>query len=142
VTGPCGFEHKGDAECEALADDFLVTVVRKGRRNAEVMLYVNVERYVGPGVYKAPNDMFVGVKDGSTIYRWLSNDFEVTVNPGSKSITFRDVRLEPELPLLGCTGPQTNFQCDERGDDPKHMASLTIASGTIACRPGASPGNR
>jgi hypothetical protein len=140
VTGPCGFEHKGDAECEALADDFLVTVVRKGRRNAEVMLYVNVERYVGPGVYKAPNDMFDGVKDGSTIYRWLSNDFEVTA--GSKSITFRDVRLEPELPLLGCTGPQTNFQCDERGDDPKHMASLTIASGTIACRPGASPGNR
>ena len=109
-------------------------MVRKAKNAAEVMLYVNVERYVGPGHYKAPNDIFVSVKDGSTIYKWLSNTIQVTVGPGSKYVTLRDVRLDPELVLIGCTGPQNNYQCDGRGDQPKHMETITIVSGTIYCK--------
>jgi len=137
VTGPCAFEHKGEAECEAEFDDLLITVVRKAKNAAELMLYINVERYVGAGNYKAPNDMFVSLKDGAKIYRWYSNDFEVTVGPQSKYVTVRDVRLEPELVLVGCTGPQTNYQCDGRSEnEPKHMETITTVSGTIYCRPG------
>jgi hypothetical protein len=135
VTGPCGFDHKGDAECEAAGDDLLVTVVRKGRNDSELMLFVNVERYVGPGKYRAPNDLFVSLKEGSKIYRWYSNRFVATVGPESKSVTVTDVRLEPQLLLVGCTGPQTNYQCDGRGDEPRLMETFTTVTGTIACKP-------
>jgi len=134
VTGPCAFQHKGEAHCEKDGDDFYVTVWRKARNSAEVMLFINVERFVGPGTYKPPNDIWVSLKDGSTIYRWSSNDYEVTVGPGSKYVTFKDARLEPELVLIGCTGPQTNYQCDGRGDEPRHMASSSTVSGRIYCK--------
>jgi hypothetical protein len=137
VTGPCAFEHKGEAECEWTGDDLLATVLRKARNGAEVMFHVNVERYVGPGKYKAPNDVLVSLKDGSKIYRWSTNEFELTVGPESRYVVLRDVRLDPELVLIGCTGPQWNFQCDGRGDEPEHMKTLSIATGTIYCRPGS-----
>lgn len=134
VTGPCAFEYKGVAECESAHDDFMVTVARKAKNGAELMLHINVERYIGPGKYKSPNDVFVGLKDGTKIYRWFSNDFEVTVGPQSRSVTLRDVRLAPELVLVGCTGPQTNYQCDGRGDEPMHMKTAATVSGTIYCK--------
>src|SRR5688572_2071171 len=59
---------------------------------------------------------FLSLKDGEKIYRWWSNSHEVTVGPESKFVTLHNVRLEPELVLVGCTGPQTNYQCDGRGD--------------------------
>jgi hypothetical protein len=138
VTGPCAFEHKGAAACEPVGDDFYVTIVRKAKNAAELMFFVNVERYVGPGNYKAPNDVLVSVKDGSKIYRWWTNQYEVTVGPGSKYVTLKDVRLDPELVLVGCTGSQLNFQCDGRGDEPGQMESAPIATGTIYCKPGGA----
>lgn len=134
VTGPCGFEHTGEADCQADGDDMMLVVARKAKKGAEVMLYVNVERYVGPGVYKAPNDLWVSHKDGSKIYRWWSNKFEVTVGPESKYVTLNDVHLEPELLLVGCTGPQTNYQCDGRGDEPRLMETSTTVTGTLYCK--------
>jgi hypothetical protein len=136
VMGPCAFEHKGEAVCDASGDDLLVTVVRKARNGAELLFFVNVERYVGAGHYKAPNDVLVSLKDGTKIYRWWTNQSEVTVGPGSRFVTLKDVRLEPELVLVGCTGPQLNYQCDGRGDEPELMETSTIATGTIYCKPG------
>jgi hypothetical protein len=136
VTGPCAFEYKGEADCEAVGDDLLVTLTRPAKGGAELMFHVNVERYVGPGKYKPPNDVFVSLKDGSKIYRWWTNEYEVTVGPKSKFVTLRNVQLEPELVLVGCTGPQTNYQCDGRGDEPDHMGTLSSATGTIYCKPG------
>lgn len=91
--------------CDAEGDDFLVTAVRAGKDSAELILYLNVERFVGPRTYKPPNDMYVSLKVGSKIYRWSTNEYEATVGPGSKSVTFKDVRLEAEPVLIGCTGP-------------------------------------
>jgi hypothetical protein len=136
VTGPCAFTHTADAECDAEGDDFLVTVVRRGRNSAELVLFLNIERFVGPRTYKAPNDMWLSLKAGSNIYRWSTNDYVATVGPGSKSVTFKEVRLEPEPLLVDCTGPQTNYQCDGRGSDTNLDASMTIVSGTIHCKPG------
>ena len=137
VTGPCAFEHKGEAECEWTGDDLLATVTRKTKNGAEVMFFVNVERYVGPGKYKAPNDVLVSLKEGSKIYRWSTNEFELTVGPDSRYVTLHDVRLDPELVLVGCTGPQSNFQCDGRGDEPQLMKSVSLATGTIYCKAGS-----
>ena len=138
VKGPCAFEHRAEADCEYTGDDFYVTVVRKARNGAELVFHVNVERYVGPGKYKAPNDVLVSLKDGSKIYRWWTNEFGVTVGPGSRYVSLHEVRLEPELVLIGCTGPQMNFQCDGRGDEPKHMETITIATGAIYCKAGGA----
>ena len=134
VTGPCAFEHTGEAECEWEGDDFPVTATRKAKNSAEIVLFVNVERFVGPRTYKPPNDLYVSLKVGSKIYRWSTNNYEATVGPGSKFVTFKDVKLEAEPVLVGCTGPQTNYQCDGRGDDPKHEASMSVVSGTIYCK--------
>ncbi len=136
MTGPCAFEHKGEAECEAEFDDLLVTVFRPAKNAAEVMLFINIERYVGPRTYKGHNDMRVSVKDGSKIYRWTTAEFEATVGPGSKFLTFKNVRLDPEPVLIGCTGPQTNFQCDGRGDEDEIMRTITTVSGTLYCKGG------
>ena len=138
ATGPCAFEHRGEAVCEYTGDDFYVTVVRKARNGAELVFYVNVERYVGPGKYKAPNDVLVSLQDGSKIYRWWTNEFEVTVGPESRYVSLHEVRLEPELVLIGCTGPQLNFQCDGRGAESKNMETISIATGAIYCKAGGA----
>ena len=138
ATGPCAFEHKGEAECEAVGDDLYVTVIRKAKKAAELMFFVNVERFVGPGKYKAPNDVLISLKDGSKIYRWWTNQTEVIVGPESRYVTLRDVRLEPELVLIGCTGPQSNFQCDGRSDDLAIMETTSTVSGTIYCKTGGA----
>jgi len=135
VTGPCAFEHKGKADCDAEGDDMYLTVARKGRNGSEVMLFVNVERYVGPGEYKAPNDVWVSLKTGDKIYRWWSNKLAVTVGPDSKYVTVNNALLDPELMLIGCTGPQTNYQCDGRSiDETQHMQTATTVTGTIYCK--------
>jgi hypothetical protein len=121
-----------------LADDFTITVTRKAKDGAEVVLFLNVERYVGPGQYKPPNDIFVGLKVGTKMYRWWSNAFDVTVGPESKSVTLHNVYLQPELVLVGCEGPQTNYQCDGRGDEPEHMKTFAYVSGTIYCKAGVA----
>lgn len=136
VTGPCAFEYTDQADCVAEFDDLSLTGTREAKNGAQLMVYLNVERYVGAGRYKAPNDIFVSLKDKNRIYRWSGNDFEVTVGPGSKTVTVHNALLTPELLLVGCSGPQTNYQCDGRGDDPGHMASVTTVSGTISCKGG------
>ena len=136
ITGPCAVDITGEALCEAEFDDMTAIVTRKAKNGAELMLFINVERYAGAGTYKAPNDIFVGLKDKTTMYRWASNDFEATIGPGSRFVTLNNVKLEPELPLIKCTGPQTNYQCDDRGNDPGHMASITTVSGTLYCKGG------
>ena len=140
VTGPCAFEHTGEAVCDAEFDDLLVSLIRPGRNSTELMFFINVERYVGPRIYKPPIDMWVSLKDGSKMYRWSTNRYEATVGPASAYVSFKDVRLEPEEILTGCTGPQTNYQCDGREDNAAFMATSAIANGTVYCR--VAPGAR
>ena len=87
VTGPCGLDFTGDAECDTEFDDMMLIARRKAKNGAELVIYINVERYVGAGHYKAPNDIYVSVKDKGTIYRWSTNDFEATIGPGSRFLS-------------------------------------------------------
>ena len=137
VAGPCAADWTVEADCENEIDDLTFTSRRKTKDGAEMVVYINVERYAGAGHYKAPNDMYVSVMHKNTIYRWSGNDFQATIGPGSKYVTVDDVKLEPELLLVGCTGLQTNYQCDGRGDDPGLRASMTTVSGTLYCKPAA-----
>ena len=136
VTGPCGFQYKGEAECNTELDDMQMMVKRPAKNGGELLLYVNIERYVGAGRYKPPNDLYVSLMSGRKIYRWSSNDYSVVVAPGSAYVVFDNVVLEPELPLEGCTGPQWNYQCDGRGHNPLHMATTATVTGTLYCKAG------
>ncbi len=140
ATGPCAFELTGEATCSAEYDDLLLEVARPGaKKGTELMFFINVERYVGPKLYKPPNDMWVSLKDGAKMYRWSTNQYEATVGPGSKYVTFKDVRLEAEPILTGCVGPQTNYQCDGRDEDNRFMTTTAIVSGTIYCKKAPPP---
>ena len=53
MTGPCAFEHKGEAECEAEFDDFH----HRGAQSEEcfeLMLYINVGDTSAPATTRLP----------------------------------------------------------------------------------------
>ena len=132
VAGPCAFEHRDTASCESLFDDFLVTMTRKGAQGATLMVFINVEGYHGPDSYTAAQ-MFVGLQDKTSIYRWSSEDVNITVGEGEKFTLLPPTRLAAEPVLVNCTGPMNNFQCEGRGDAEAFERTITTVSGRLQC---------
>lgn len=135
VTGPCEFEHHGEVACEAAGDDFLVTMSRPGARGSTVMVFINVEKYKGPGDYDGAQ-MFLGVQDKKNIYRWSSEELKITVGEGERFTTLPRTPLPAEPVLVECTGPMTNYQCAGRGEDAAMEATVAVVSGTLQCGKG------
>ena len=135
VTGPCAFQHRGAVTCEALADDFYISMSRKALRGATLMVYINVENYKGPGSY-TDAQIFVGVQDKTSIYRWSSDTLAITVGPDEEFAVLPTTRLDAEPVLIGCTGPMTNFQCGGRGDAAGFESTTEVVSGTLRCEGG------
>src|SRR5262249_54565932 len=135
ATGPCTFRHKGAASCESLGDDFYISFSRKALGAATLMVYINVEQYKGPGSYTRA-EMFVGVQDKTSIYRWSSDTVNITVGPNEEFATLPTTRLEAEPVLVECTGPMTNFQCNGRGDAEGLEGTIAVLSGTLRCEGG------
>lgn len=135
VTGPCAFQHRGRVSCEARADDFYVSLSRKAARGATLMVYINVEKYHGPGSYDGA-EMFVGVQDKTSIYRWSGDRLTITVGPGEGFVVLPTTRLDAEPILIDCTGPMTNFQCGGRGDAEALLTTTEVVSGTLWCEGG------
>ncbi len=135
VTGPCAFQHRGAVSCEPIADDFYISMSRKAARGATLMVYINVEKYHGPGSYDGAQ-MFVGVQDKTSIYRWSSDTIAITVGPGEEFAVLPTTRLDAEPVLIDCTGPMTNFQCGGRGDAPAFESTTEVVSGTLRCEGG------
>ena len=102
--GACAFEHNGPAHCEVLQDDLYVTLSRAANEGAVVTLYVNVERYQGPGPYEAA-EVQLTVQDRGSLFRWSSAGARVTVEPGEASVSFDRLPLSPE--------PGTSTEGDE-----------------------------
>ena len=102
ANGPCGFEHRGAASCESLPDDFIVALTRKALHGSTLVIFLNVERYHGPGAYDGAQ-MFETVQSGTGIHRWSSDSVHATVGPGEAFVTFPETRLEEEPMLMGCT---------------------------------------
>ena len=80
-----------------------------------LMIYINVENYHGPDTYKRAQ-MFLGLQDKTSIYRWSSDIVAITVGAGEEFVTLPATRLDAEPILVDCTGPMTNFQCSGRGE--------------------------
>jgi len=136
VTGPCAFQHRARVNCEARHDDFYVSLSRKAARGATLMVYINVEKYHGPGSYDGA-EMFVGVQDKTSIYRWSGDRLAITVGPGEEFVVLPTTRLDAEPILIDCTGPMTNFQCGGRGDAEALLGTTEVVSGTLWCEGGA-----
>lgn len=133
VTGPCTFQHRGSVDCESTADDFIVTMSRKAARGATLMVYINVEKYHGPGSYDGAQ-MFVGVQDKTAIYRWSSDEVAITVGPDEAFATLPTTKIDAEAQLTGCTGPMTNYQCGGYGSTSKILDTTEVVSGTLSCK--------
>jgi hypothetical protein len=132
VTGPCAFEHRSAVSCEATADDFLVTMSRAGADGSTVMIFINVEKYAGPGTYDG-GQMFLGVQDKKNIYRWSSDTVAATVGPEGASVTLPITRLEAEPLFVNCSGPMTNFQCEDRDVSTALDGTVEVVGGTFTC---------
>ncbi len=132
AAGPCTFKHRGAVACEALGDDFLVTLSRKAAGGATLMVYINVEHYHGPGDYSGAQ-IFLGLQDKFNIYRWSSDKLSITVGSGQESVTLPATSLEAEPMFTNCTGPITNFQCEGRGFADEFLKTREVVSGTLRC---------
>jgi hypothetical protein len=132
AAGPCAFKHRGAVACEALDDDFLVTLSRKAAGGATLMVYINVEQYHGPGDYRDAQ-IFLGLQDKFNIYRWSSDKLNITVGSGQQFVTLPATSLEAEPSFTNCTGPITNFQCEGRGFADEFLKTRVVVSGTLQC---------
>jgi hypothetical protein len=131
AAGPCAFKHRGVVACEALGDDFLVTLTRKAG-GATLTVYINVEHYHGPGDYRDAQ-IYLGLQDKFNIYRWSSDKLNITVGSGQQSVTFPATSLEAEPLFTNCTGPITNFQCQGRQFEADFLKTREVVSGTLRC---------
>jgi hypothetical protein len=134
VTGPCAFEHRGTFSCEALHDDFYISASRKATGRASLMVYINVERYKGPGTYQGA-EMFIGLQDATSINRWSSDQVSITIGPEEAYAVLPTTNLEAEPLLVDCSGPQTNYQCGGRSDTAPINGTFEVAAGTLQCAP-------
>ena len=132
VSGPCSFEHRGTFACEAIHDDFIISASRKAAGGASLMIYINVERYKGPGSYEGA-EMFVGVQDATSIHRWSSDQVSITVGAAEAFAILPRTHLEAEPLLVDCSGPQTNYQCGGRSDTAPINGTVEIIAGTLRC---------
>jgi hypothetical protein len=132
VSGPCTFEHRAAVSCESMHDDFILTASREAARGATLMVYINVEKYKGPGSYENA-EMFVGVQDETSIYRWSSDRVSITIGPDEAFAILPATRLDAEPLLVDCTGPQTNYQCGGRSDTSPINGTTEVVAGTLRC---------
>ncbi len=87
-------------KCSATKDDFYIEAKRPAARDATLLVYVNVERYHGPGSYDKA-EMLVGVQDPAFNFRWFSDTVRITVGEGEKFVELEPARLEPLPPVEG-----------------------------------------
>ena len=136
VSGPCAFRHQGAFNCERIHDDFYISMSRKAANGSTLMVFINVEKFNGPGDYKNA-EMYLSVQDRSSIYRWSSQDVALTIGPGEAFAMLPTTRLEAEPVLVGCTGPMTNYQCSGRGELEALLGTAEVLSGKMHCEGGA-----
>ena len=139
LAGPCAFEQRAAVSCEALFDDFIMIGTRKAKNGATVMIYINVEKYTGPGDYTEAQ-MFVGVQDKVNIWRWSNDNVNITVGKDEQFAELPSAKLEAEPVLVNCTGPMNNYQCEGRGDEPAFDSSIEVVRGRLQCEAPAKPG--
>jgi hypothetical protein len=109
-----------------------MSVSRPAEGGASLVLYINVEHYKGPGNYEGA-EMFVGLQDATTIYRWSSDQVPITVGPQEEYAILPTTRLEAEPLLVDCKGPQTNYQCGGRNEAAPINGTVQVVAGKMQC---------
>lgn len=136
IEGPCAFQHRAPVTCESMRDDFIAAFTRPAKNGGTLVVYINVERYHGPGTYDA-TQVFVAAQGGQSVFRWSTDTARAVVAPDEKYVLLPETRLELEPVHTGCTTlitPDTNhqFQCADNQPQPAAYAA-EIISGKLVC---------
>jgi hypothetical protein len=94
ATGACAFEQTGQVNCIALGDDFFIDLSRPAAMGATLRMWVNVERYKGPGKYHG-NGMLVSVRTTDEVFPWNGGELTMTVGDGERFVTVEPATLLP-----------------------------------------------
>ena len=132
VSGPCAFKHRGTFSCEAIHDDFYISMTRQAAHGSTLTVFINVEKFKGAGTYQNA-EMFLGVQDKSSIYRWSSQEVQLTVGPDAQYVVLPTTRLAAEPVLVDCSGPMTNYQCSGRGELEALLGTTEVVAGKMQC---------
>jgi len=93
ATGACAFQQHGPVNCTSLEDDFILETSRPSARQSTLIIYLNVEKYHGPGSYDE-GQMLVSVQDAKGLFRWRSDTVVATVGADEKFVDIQSTRLE------------------------------------------------
>lgn len=143
AQGPCEFRQISQVHCQSSTDDFIVAIPRKANNGASLVMYLNVERYHGPGTYDGAQ-LFIALQGDTTLYRWSNDAVHATVGPGEAFVTLPSTRLEQEPMRMQCSrliGPATNYQYQCAASSVSNLESgnsAEVVRGKLQClgRPG------
>lgn len=112
-SGACTFHHIGPLTCHASQDDFYLTTQRTLSGGLPLTLYINVERYRGPGTYTNAAEVHMIIQDGQGLFRWSNFHGTITVAPGETAATLAPVDLTPEpgTPTTGTESVRGRIGC-------------------------------
>lgn len=111
ATGPCAFQQHADVGCNADGDDFLVVLSRPAPHAATITVFINVEKYSGPGRYEL-GQMFLTVNSAVSGFRWSNDSFPIVVGPGGKYLDLPPTALLPEAPTRDTTIVSGRLWCN------------------------------
>jgi hypothetical protein len=94
ATGACAFEQTGQVNCIALGDDFFVDLSRPSAMGATLRMFINVERYKGPGRYEG-SQMLVSVRTDDEVFPWNGGELTMTVSEGEQLVSVEPATLYP-----------------------------------------------
>ncbi len=112
-SGICAFHQIGPLTCHASQDDFYLTAQRTLPGGLPLTLFINVERYQGPGTYRNVAQVHMIIQDGQGLFRWSNFNGTITVAPGETSATLALVELtaEPGTPATGTESVRGRIGC-------------------------------
>lgn len=94
ATGACSFEQTAPVNCLPLGDDFFVELSRPSAHGAMLRIFLNVERYKGPGKYDG-NSLLVSVRVGDQVFPWNGSEMTMTVDEGEHFVHVEPAVLPP-----------------------------------------------
>lgn len=137
ASGPCTFDQTNNVKCIDKLDDFFVMANRVGPNGEKISIYINVEKYHGPGDYLLAQ-AHINLESGGLLYRWTSDDVSIKVGEDLAFVELPKTLLDAE-PVMNICPPRINpdgsysFPCDSKRIKSPVDGTQEILSGRLNC---------